>query len=310
MLHRPRLSPWLSLLSATALLGVLLASPPRPTAAQPVPRNGIVAILTDFGDGDYLAGALRGAVLSANPASRLVTVGNEVPSFDVREGAYWLQQAARHYPPGTVFLAIIDPDIAAPGARKLVVETAGGNVFVGPDNGLLSLALADTTVQHVYQLTSPALMAPGALADAPSFGRDVFRIFAHAAGALAGGAPAAQAGPELNAWTRLTIQPPALEGAVLHGEVLHVDTFGNVTTNVGPDLVQRAGLALGPPLTVTSGAPSVRATFARAFADVPVGAFLVYLDGGALKIAINTGSAAAALGARAGQRVAVAPADR
>jgi S-adenosylmethionine hydrolase len=96
----------------------------------------------------------------------------------------------------------------------------------------------------------------------------------------------------------------------LHGEVLHVDTFGNVTTNVGPDLVQRAGLALGQPLTVTSGATSVRATFARAFADVPVGAFLVYLDGGALKIAINTGSAAAALGARAGQRVAVAPADR
>ena len=153
------------------------------TAQAPAP-NGIVALLSDFGDDDYLAGALRGAVLSANLNARLVDVGNAVPSFDVREGAYWLQQAWRYYPPGTVFLAIIDPAIATPADRKMVAVTENGSIFVGPDNGLLSLALGDATMVQAYQLSAADWMAPGTLAQAPSFGRDVYRIYAHAAGRL------------------------------------------------------------------------------------------------------------------------------
>src|SRR5262245_37223356 len=96
----------LALLAALVLLAL-----PGPTTRAQGTRNGIVATLTDFGDDDYLAGALQGAVLRAHPAGRVVSIGNQVRSFDVREGAYWLQQAARHYPPGTVILAIVDPNV-------------------------------------------------------------------------------------------------------------------------------------------------------------------------------------------------------
>lgn len=298
----------LALLAALVLSALPLPAAPA-TQAQGT-RNGIVATLTDFGDDDYLAGALQGAILRAHPAGRVVSIGNQVRSFDVREGAYWLQQSARHYPTGTVVLAIVDPRIGTGAERKLVAETVDGTLFVGPDNGLLSLALADATVQRVYELSAPALMAPGALADAPGFGRDVYRIFAYAAGMLAAGAAPASAGPEVASWTRLTIRPPVLEQGVLQGEVMHADHFGNLTTNVGADLVQRAGLTLGQPLSVTVGDHRVTATFARTFGDVPANAYLAYVDEGALKIAINAASAAAALGARAGDAIAIAPAAR
>jgi S-adenosylmethionine hydrolase len=279
------------------------------TAQAPAP-NGIVALLSDFGDDDYLAGALRGAVLSANVNARLVDIGNEVPSFDIREGAYWLQQAARYYPPGTVFLAIIDPAIATPADRKLVAVTENGSIFVGPDNGLLSFALADATMVQAYQLAAPELMAPGTLSAAPSFGRDVFRIYAHAAGRLAGGASPALAGPPLGNWIRLEVNPARLDQGALHGDLLHVDHFGNLTTNLDAALAARAGFTLGQPLTVTVGSRTVQATFARAFGDVPTGAYLVYVDQDAVKIAVNAGNAATGLGVRAGDDITIAPVGR
>jgi S-adenosylmethionine hydrolase len=298
-----------ALLTLAVLVGAGLGARSAATAQAPAP-NGIVALLSDFGDDDYLAGALRGAVLSANVNARLVDVGNEVPSFDIREGAYWLQQAARYYPPGTVFLAIIDPAIATPSDRKLVAVTENGSIFVGPDNGLLSFALADAIMVQAYQLSAPELMAPGTLSVAPSFGRDVFRIYAHAAGRLAGGASPALAGPPVGNWTRLEIRPARLDQGTLYGEVLHVDHFGNLTTNLGAALATQAGFALGQPLTVTVGGRSVPATFARAFGDVPSGAYLVYVDENAVKVAINAGNAATGLGARAGAEVTVAPTGR
>src|SRR5262249_21549215 len=202
---------------AMTVLALALLPAPSVRAQGETPVNGVVAVLTDFGNNDFMAGALSGAVLSANPGARLVPISQEIPPFSVREGAFWLQQAARRFPRSTVFLAIVDPTIATAASRKLVVETNDGKIFVGPDNGLLSLALADSGVRRAYALTRAELMAPGALSQPPSLGRDVYDIFGSAAGRLAAGAPASAAGAEVQDWVRLTVQPGRLDGEALKG---------------------------------------------------------------------------------------------
>ncbi len=303
----PPLAPCrLCLVILLCLLSIKSATAVRAQAAGP---SGIVAVLTDFGDG-YQSGALQGAILSSDPSANLVTISNDVPSFDIREGAYWLQQAAQHFPAGTVFLAIVDPSIASGTGRILVAQTDDGSLFVGPDNGLLSLALGDRTVLHAYTLTNAALMAPGTSAQPLSSGRQIYGVYAYAAGALAAGASPANAGPEITDWTKLSIPPATIDQGSLDGEVVDVDHFGNLITNIPASLVAQAGLSIGQQVTLTIGSQSIAATFVRTFSDVPAGAYLAYVDQGSLQIAINTASAAAATGAQAGQAVVVTPAPQ
>src|SRR5918993_504430 len=107
----------------------------------------VVALLTDFGSVDHYVGVMKGVVLSVCPDATLVDITHAIPAQDIMAGALELAAAYRYFPPGTVFLVVIDPGVGS--ARRALAAEAGGYGFVGPDNGVLSAAWADATPSHV-----------------------------------------------------------------------------------------------------------------------------------------------------------------
>src|SRR4051812_10643813 len=148
----------------------------------------VVTFTTDFGTRDGYAGAVKGVVLSLAPDAVLVDITHDIPPRDVAVGAFTLAQAARYYPPGTIHVAVVDPGVG--GARADIVVAAGGSYFVGPDNGLLSLAAA--APRRAWRIENAAFRRDPV---SPTFhGRDVF---APTAARLAAGLPPEAAGPLL-----------------------------------------------------------------------------------------------------------------
>src|SRR5215831_5682554 len=148
----------------------------------------IVTFTTDFGAHDGYVGALKGVVLSLAPQATLVDVAHGVPARDVAAGAVAIAQAAPLFPAGTIHVVVVDPGVG--GARADLVVEAGGSFFVGPDNGVLSLAARGP--RRIFRIEAPSFRREPV---SPTFhGRDVF---APAAGRLAAGAAPSEAGPEM-----------------------------------------------------------------------------------------------------------------
>jgi S-adenosylmethionine hydrolase len=245
----------------------------------------IVTLLTDFGTTDSYVAEMKGILLAGCPGARLVDVTHAVPPGDVRSGAYLLGRAWPRFPGGTLHLAVVDPGVGT--ERAALAFTAHGHWFVGPDNGLFTQVFHDAEVEAVT-LPVPA----GA---APTFhGRDVF---APAAAALARGEPLQSLGEPLATMpVRLSYTEPRYEGKSVVGEILYVDRFGTLVTNLTTELVppyavlEVEGLEIGP--------------LRRTFGDVPTGGLLAYVgSGGAVEIAVRDGSAARRLGLGVGGRI-------
>jgi S-adenosyl-L-methionine hydrolase (adenosine-forming) len=245
----------------------------------------IITLLTDFGTADAYVAELKAVLLTAVPQATLVDLTHAVPPGDLRAAAYLVGRVWRRFPHGTVHLAVVDPGVGT--VRAALAFGRDGHWFVGPDNGLFTPVLHDAAVE-IVTLPIPA----GA---APTFhGRD---LFAPAAAALAGGAALHTLGePFAGVPHRLSYREPHYEGKVIVGEVVYVDRFGTLVTNLTPDLVpdyavlEVEGLDIGP--------------LRRTFGDVPTGGLLAYLgSGGQVEVAVRDGSAARRLGLGVGGRI-------
>jgi S-adenosylmethionine hydrolase len=250
----------------------------------------IVTFTTDFGFSDGYVGAMKGVVLSLAPDARLVDITHGIAAQDVVGGAVALAQAAPLFPRGTIHIAVVDPGVG--GARADVVVAAGGSFFVGPDNGVLSLAAPEP--RQIYRIDEAAFRREPV---SPTFhGRDVF---APTAGRLAAGAPPSAAGPSLPALVEL--DPPLVRrvGDRVEGRVTHVDRFGNLLTSLSADVV-----APGAQIEITGREGTFRPTLGKTFADVAPGALVAYIgSSGLLEIGLRDGSAAATTGAGRGSSV-------
>ena len=193
-----------------------------------------VAVLTDYGSSDAYVGVLSGAILSHCPDARIVTITNEVPDFDIDAGSFLLGIASRAFPPGTVFCVVVDPGVG--GARKPLLVKAGNYLFVGPDNGCFTLVLKQELKQEqevqAYELVEQRYHHTRM--SQTFHGRD---IFAPAAAYLSLGTAPAEIGSVVDcaALTRLAIPESRLEGKSLHGEIIWVDSFGNLITNISEE---------------------------------------------------------------------------
>ncbi len=242
----------------------------------------LVALLSDFGERDGYAGALRGAVLAACPDARLVDLSHEIPPGDIARGARVLAQAAVPFPAGSVFCAVVDPGVGT--ARRALAVSIDGRLHVAPDNGLLGGVLDGAREVRAHALENPVLWRTP---PSPVFhGRDVF---GPVAGYLAGGGELAAVGPavEPGELVRLDAPLPRRVGDGWQGEVVAVDRFGNLITNLHVAAGQRARVEIaGRALPL-----------GRTYADVEPGALLALVgSGGCLEIACNRGRVADVLG--------------
>jgi hypothetical protein len=255
----------------------------------------ILTLLSDFGTQDTYVGQVKGAVLSVCPSAEIVDLTHEIPPQDVRAGAYQLWAAVEVFPPGTVHLAIVDPGVGT-SRRALALATARGDVLVGPDNGLLLPAARRLGgVARAVELSNPRFFRPEV--SRTFHGRD---LFAPAAAHLLAGEPIEAMGAEASALVEAVVfpAPRSVSGAIV-GEVLHVDRYGNLVTNL-------ARAALPERFDVRVGRARIRGAPHASYQAVAPGKLVaLFGSAGTLEISARDGDAARALRARVGSVVAI-----
>jgi S-adenosyl-L-methionine hydrolase (adenosine-forming) len=264
----------------------------------------VVTLVTDYGPNSEFPGICHGVIWRICPDAAIVDVSHGIARHDIRHGALVLRAALPFMPLG-VHVAVVDPQVGTE-RRAVAIRCADGNVLVGPDNGVLSLAAAAAggAAEAVDVSRSAHRLEP---VSATFHGRDVF---APVAAAIASGEPVAEAGDPLSVdeLVVLELPRPKRDGDALVAHALLVDVYGNVTLDVQHEDLPATGLALGHALEVTVGGQTIRATFTGTFADVPAGELLLYEDAArTLALAINRGDAATTLGITADDEVRLTP---
>ncbi len=267
------------------------------------PPCGVIAFLTDFGYRDPYVAAMKGVALSINPAAKLVDVSHEVPSFDVDAGAFTLLASYRYFPPGTVFVVVVDPGVGS-GRRAIAIATRS-YYFVGPDNGVLIPAAEDDGIELVVELSNPEYWRHPV--SASFHGRD---IFTPAAAWISRGVPLRALGRVVDPTTlvRRGIElRMAVEGGCAKLRVIHIDKFGNVVLSQRFDELARAiGLSTGSRARVVARGREFVARVLRVFSEAGRGELVLYRDSfDFAELAVNLGSARDLLGVERGDEVEV-----
>jgi S-adenosylmethionine hydrolase len=254
-----------------------------------------IAFLTDFGTRDHYVGAMKGAALSVCPDAILVDITHEIAPHDILGGAVALAAAFPYFPPGTIFVAVVDPGVGSP--RLALAASAGDYRFVAPDNGLLTLAFEDAPPELVVELANPEYAR--AAISRTFEGRD---RFAPAAAWLASGTALDALGPRVDNWHRLDVPGADVSDDELRGEVLVIDRFGNLITNIRREAVAAFAGDHGAAVTVDSQP----ARLVHTYSDAARGEICALVGSSErLEIAVNGGSAADRLHLARGARVVV-----
>jgi S-adenosyl-L-methionine hydrolase (adenosine-forming) len=256
----------------------------------------VIALLTDFGTRDHYAGTMKGVALGICPDLTFVDISHDVPPHDVVAGALELAAAYKYFPAGTIFLVVVDPGVGS--TRRGIAADTGDYKFVAPDNGVLTSVFDEHAPKRVVELTERRYARP--TVSRTFEGRD---RFAPAAAWLAKGIELVALGRPAGAIHRLDVPRAALDGDRIAGQVLRVDRFGNLITNIDRKTFDRLA---GGALEIQIGGRIV-SKVVSAYADAPLGE-LCALFGSTdhLEIAANGASAAGELDLGRGAPVHVA----
>lgn len=256
----------------------------------------IIALLSDFGTRDAYVGSMKGVILSICPDVTLVDLGHDLPPHDVRAGARLLAECCHYYPPGTIFVAVVDPGVGS--ARRAIAADTGDYRFVGPDNGVLGLVLDAQPPKKIVELTDRKYQR--ATVSRTFEGRD---RFAPAAAWLARGVALALLGRGVRDYERLTWSSPVVAADRIEGEVAWVDRFGNLISNIAHSALDR--LVRDGAIDVHLG-EHVIPRLVGTYADAPAGEVCALFGStDHLEISLNGASAAGHFGAGAGTPVTV-----
>jgi S-adenosyl-L-methionine hydrolase (adenosine-forming) len=277
------------------VLSRLLCVMPTPVRS-PFP----IAMITDFGYRDHYVGALKGVIASIAPRATVIDITHGVIAQCTIAGAIALRESWRYFPPHTVFLAVVDPGVGTARA-PIAIETRAGARFVGPDNGLLWLASNEAGIRRIVKLTSPRHRLSNV--SSTFHGRD---IFAPAAAYLWRGTPISRLGPELSSIVQLKLPRPVDAPRSVRGEVIYVDGFGNLVSNIDRRTAEQFGTRFRHKyLSVRiDGGAAMR--ILDAYGDAPKGAPLaIFGSFGLLEIAVRDGNAAAHFAAGPGSSISL-----
>ena len=256
----------------------------------------IITLTTDFGEADHYIACMKGVILQHAPDVAIVDVTHVIQPHDVVHGAFVLRQVFDHFPDGTIHIAVVDPGVGT--TRRLLAVRYEGQIILAPDNGLVSFIHRDYRMEELREISNTRLFRQEI--STTFHGRDVL---APVAGHLAEGMALENVGPIVHQLEILNLERPApLANGGLEGQVLYVDRFGNLISNISQaDLAtmgtHQLNVYVGPlrvgPLRTTYG-------------DVGPGEILPIIGStGMLEIAINQGNAAAQLRAAPGTIVMV-----
>jgi S-adenosylmethionine hydrolase len=249
--------------------------------------SGIITLTTDFGERDPYVGMMKGVILSINPHARIVDITHGISAGSILEGSTIIKEAYRYFPLGSAHVGVIDPGVG--GERRPIAVASKGHLFVGPDNGLFWPVIAEDPLAHVIHLTEKRYWMD--TISSTFHGRD---IFAPVAGHLSEGIDLFLMGQKIDDPVSLTYPVVGREEDLLVGEVIRVDHFGNLITNItAEDLAEflsSGGLSVAIGGLVLEGIHTT-------YSEVSEGKPLALIGSSSLlEIAVNRGSARADLG--------------
>jgi len=256
----------------------------------------LITLTTDFGYADHWVGVMKGVMLSINPELVIVDLTHQVPPHDIISGALALADSFLFFPQGAIHVAVVDPGVGS-NRRPIMVKTEKC-YFVGPDNGLLWPAIERLGgFEDAWQITNQSFMIKPI--STTFHGRD---IFAPVAAQLSLGTAATALGPAVHDLHKLILPRPVLKRGTIIGEVIKVDTFGNLMTNISIEHLRH----LDPQKLTVSLNGVVIGGITQSYADVPAGNALALVgSSGRVEIAVFQGNAAAHFTASRGTPVEI-----
>lgn len=258
--------------------------------------HSVIALLSDFGTREHYAGTMKAVVLGLCSDVTLVDITHEIPPHDVLSAALELEASYRYFPSGTIFLVVVDPGVGS--SRRGLAVDCGEFRFVAPDNGVLTAVLRESPPRRIVELTERRYARP--TVSRTFEGRD---RFAPAAAWLARGIELTALGRPAADYIQLDIPVPSVSDKSVAGQVLRVDRFGNLVTNIDRTTFEK--VAQAGSIQIVVGATEV-GRFVSTYADAgteEVCALLGSTDH--VEIALNAGSAAERLGLGRGVPVTI-----
>lgn len=274
-------------------------------ASQPAWSQNALVYQTDFGLEEPAVASMKGVAYGVSPDLRMFDITHEIPAFNIWEAAYRLNQTARYWPPGTVFVSVVDPGVGTE-RRSVVLKTKSGHYFVSPDNGSLTLVAEKLGIDEIRRIDENVNRLAGSERSHTFHGRDVY---SYTGARLAAGVIGFEdVGPaEHQTVVAIPYQKPALVDGRITGNIPILDThYGNVWTNIDVDLFDQLGVEVGEFVRVRiSHADEIlfeeKVRFVSSFGGVALGEPAIYVnDILNMGLAINQGNFAEQFGVAAG----------
>ena len=286
-------------------IGFALGAAPVATA-QPAPTSPprTIGFMTDFGLDDDSVAICKAVMDQVAPGVHVIDITHAVQPYNIAQAARLLAGAAPYFPKDAVFIVVVDPGVGS--ARKAIIARSGtGQMFVLPDNGLLTLVQDRDGIVAAREIANVAWMI-GARRSSTFHGRD---IFSPTAAHLARGDDWTTAGPDVDVTklVRLDLKSASLTDKGIEAQVIGTDgPYGNLILNLPGDLFARLGYAVGDSVPVTLDGKTYAFPLQKTFSDVPVGKPLFYIDSrGRLSLGVNEGDFSKVYGVSEGARLSI-----
>lgn len=192
----------------------------------------LITLTTDFGIKDHFVGAVKGAIYSEFPSARIVDITHEISPFNITETAYVLKNAYKSFPEKTIHIVGVDSELSV--ENKHIVIELDNHYFICPDNGLISMIASEINPTKIYEIN---------IHDRIETSFTVLDVFVKVASHIARGGSLSVIGKEIETYKKLIeIQPKInTEGTIILGEVIYIDNYGNVITNISKKLFNKIG---------------------------------------------------------------------
>ncbi|MGQ9618306.1 MAG: SAM hydrolase/SAM-dependent halogenase family protein [Candidatus Aminicenantia bacterium] len=257
----------------------------------------IIALITDFGESDYFVGSIKGVILSINPEAEIIDITHNVKPFDIFEAGFILRSSYKFFSQKTIFVAVVDPEVGS--KRRILLAYWKNYFFIAPDNGLLSIVINEEEEKStVISITSSHYFLPNV--SNTFHGRD---IMAPVSAWLSKGINILSFGETCNDWFKLKFpEPKKINENLYEGEIIHVDRFGNLITNLPSSLISEDIIEKRKGIRIEIGGRIVE-KFTKSYSDGSVGEpVLIIGSSDFLEIGAFLSSAAKILNARRGDK--------
>jgi S-adenosyl-L-methionine hydrolase (adenosine-forming) len=256
----------------------------------------VISLTTDFGIKDGNVGVMKGVIWSISPSAQISDLSHMIAPQNVREAALIFARSAPYFPENSVHVIVVDPGVGT--ARRPMAARIGSQYYVGPDNGTITLLLERAEKEgwstEFIHLNNPAYWLPDV--SYVFHGRD---IFAPAAAHISAGVPLVNMGTPFQDPVRLDLPKPQKTASGWTGEVIHIDHFGNVASNIRSETLGEALIEVNK-ITVRVGGENIRG-LVHTFGERPEGELIALMGStGNLVVSVVNGSAAARLNVKVG----------